>query len=482
MLIVIFEEFNYKFNIDNNAMSDIRTKDIGKDISLTPIEIVMRDESPDSIREMASPIGEPNFNIIVNLHPTEGTHWVLVIRREGGPVYYFDSFGVETPALFLEEYDNLGSNERIQQYDESYCGAYCLYMIYLIDRGFRIKSALNILVNQVRCPEIYNERFCLGCNVNDNVNVNDNDNDKDNDSVKDNVIEKDNDNVNVNDNDNANDNVNDNDNDNDKDNDSVKDKVNDKDNDNVNDNVNDNDNDKDNVSVKVIVIDKDNDNVIVNDNDNDKDNFNDNDKVNDNDNDNVNDNDSVNDNDNDKATFIYLFGEKHQWGKSNNKECLSNNISVIIEDLQSWLNDGNIITEAAFPDNLRCIKSGPSECSKAFLLKKLILASIYFHKLYIIGPTGDQYNGLERINPKAIIEFIKDIKDLPSPDKLPKDLKKLMIFDDVRAKEPVINEYFCRGRDNNCNMIYLNQNLFSLDRQSVTENCNLYLLNREVKS
>ena len=117
-------------------------------------------------------------------------------------------------------------------------------------------------------------------------------------------------------------------------------------------------------------------------------------------------------------------------------------------------------------------------------MKKLILASIYFDKLYIIGPTGDQYNGLERINDgnawskthKAIIEFIKDIKDLPSPNKLPKDLKKLMIFDDVRAKEPVINEYFCRGRHNDCNMIYLNQNLFSLERQSVRENCNLFIL------
>ena len=119
----------------------------------------MRDENPKTIREL-------NFNIIVNLHPTNGTHWVLVIRREGGPVYYFDSFGVETPTLSLEEYVDLGSNERIQQYDESYCGAYCLYMIYLIDRGFRIKSTLNILVNQVKCPEIYNECFCLGCHVN----------------------------------------------------------------------------------------------------------------------------------------------------------------------------------------------------------------------------------------------------------------------------------------------------------------------------
>ena len=86
---------------------------------------------------------------------------------------------------------------------------------------------------------------------------------------------------------------------------------------------------------------------------------------------------------------------------------------------------------------------------------------MYFDKLYIIGLTGDQYHGIEIINPKADVQFIKDIKDLPSPDKLPKDLKKLMIFDDVRAKEPVINEDFCRGRHNNCNMINLNQNLFS---------------------
>ena len=68
------------------------------------------------------------------------------------------------------------------------------------------------------------------------------------------------------------------------------------------------------------------------------------------------------------------------------------------------------------------------------------------------------------------------MKDLPSRDQLPKDLRKLMIFDDVRAKEPVIKEFFFRGRHNNCNMIYLNQNLFTIDRQSVRENCNLFIL------
>ena len=94
MLILTFEEFNNKYNIDNEAMSDIRIKDIGKDISLAPIEIVMRDE-------ILNMISEHKFNIIVNLHPTDGTHWVLVIRRDGGPLYYFDSFGVETPSFVL---------------------------------------------------------------------------------------------------------------------------------------------------------------------------------------------------------------------------------------------------------------------------------------------------------------------------------------------------------------------------------------------
>ena len=40
-------------------MSNIRIKDIDKDISLTPIETIMRDEKPEMINET-------NFNTIVN--------------------------------------------------------------------------------------------------------------------------------------------------------------------------------------------------------------------------------------------------------------------------------------------------------------------------------------------------------------------------------------------------------------------------------
>ena len=62
MLALTFEEFINKFGIDNKAMSNIRIEEIGNDISLTPIEIVMRDKTSDNINEN-------NFNIIVKLHP-----------------------------------------------------------------------------------------------------------------------------------------------------------------------------------------------------------------------------------------------------------------------------------------------------------------------------------------------------------------------------------------------------------------------------
>ena len=66
---------------------------------------------------------------------------------------------------------------------------------------------------------------------------------------------------------------------------------------------------------------------------------------------------------------LHGWTKSYQKGKHNNKECLSNNISINTnEDLQSWLNDDDIITEATFPDTFRCIISGPSECGKTFLL------------------------------------------------------------------------------------------------------------------
>ena len=54
-------------------MSNIEIEIIGRNISLIPIEMIMRDQTPNNINH-------DNFNIIVYLYPTDGSHWVLVIR------------------------------------------------------------------------------------------------------------------------------------------------------------------------------------------------------------------------------------------------------------------------------------------------------------------------------------------------------------------------------------------------------------------
>ena len=97
-----------------------------------------------------------------------------------------------------------------------------------------------------------------------------------------------------------------------------------------------------------------------------------------------------------------------------------------------------IIVNSTFPENFRRIISGASEYGKTVLLKYLFLNNIEFYRLYIIGPTGYEFDDLEYED----IVFIKDIKELPPPEKLPEDIKKLSILDDVGGKESVINEYF----------------------------------------
>ena len=99
-LILTFEDFSNKFCI----------ADLDRDINLMPIEIVMRGQTQFTINDN-------NLNIIVKLHPTEGTHWVLVIWREREETNY-----LEIPPLFLEEYGDLGSNERVQQFDNLIVG------------------------------------------------------------------------------------------------------------------------------------------------------------------------------------------------------------------------------------------------------------------------------------------------------------------------------------------------------------------------
>ena len=55
--------------------------------------------------------------------------------------YNFNSFGTKGTPTFLQDYNDLFSDEKIQEEKESYCGVYCLIMIYMLieDLAWRIQ-------------------------------------------------------------------------------------------------------------------------------------------------------------------------------------------------------------------------------------------------------------------------------------------------------------------------------------------------------
>ena len=116
--MITFNDFIKKFNLKNKATSIIKIQNILSSLPLNDVGIYLRDGS------FKSDIG------IVNLHPSKGTHWVCYINEN-----YFDSYGYVPPkklSKFIIKQNGccLYSEYQIQKND-SFCGSYCLYIIYL---------------------------------------------------------------------------------------------------------------------------------------------------------------------------------------------------------------------------------------------------------------------------------------------------------------------------------------------------------------
>ena len=86
---------------------------------------------------------------IVNLHPSKGTHWICYVNEN-----YFDSYGCAPPkklskSIIKQNGYCLYSEYQIQKSD-SFCGSYCLYIIYLTKvLGIDFKSAVLNLYYQI---------------------------------------------------------------------------------------------------------------------------------------------------------------------------------------------------------------------------------------------------------------------------------------------------------------------------------------------
>ena len=123
-------DFIKKYNLRNKATSNIKIQQVLSSLSLNDVWVYLR-EGP-----FGSDVG------IVNLHPSEGTHWVCYINEN-----YFDSYGCAPPeklSKFIIKRNGycLYSEYQIQKND-SFCASYCLYIIYLTKvLGIDFKSAV----------------------------------------------------------------------------------------------------------------------------------------------------------------------------------------------------------------------------------------------------------------------------------------------------------------------------------------------------
>ena len=132
-----FNDFVKKYNLKNKATSNIKIYQVLYSIELNNVGVYLRDGP------FSSDIG------IVNLHPSKGTHWVSYINEN-----YFDSYGCSPPkklSKFIIKQNGycLYSEYQIQKND-SFCGSYCLYTIYLTKvLGIDFKSAVLNLYYQI---------------------------------------------------------------------------------------------------------------------------------------------------------------------------------------------------------------------------------------------------------------------------------------------------------------------------------------------
>ena len=85
---------------------------------------------------------------ILNLDDTtgSGTHWVAWYKN-GTEKKYFDSYGLQPPNELIDYLHSpiLYNTERVQPYDQVFCGHLCLYVLKHLGGGQHLQDIINSL-------------------------------------------------------------------------------------------------------------------------------------------------------------------------------------------------------------------------------------------------------------------------------------------------------------------------------------------------
>lgn len=135
-----------------------------------------------------------------------------------------------------------------------------------------------------------------------------------------------------------------------------------------------------------------------------------------------------------------------------------------------------------FPNSIRCIMCGPSNCGKTNVIISLLedpnglkFANVYLYSMSLYQPKyiylKSLLGGIKEI---GFFTFSSNEEVIPPSQAKP---NSIFIFDDViTQKQNNIKSYFCMGRHNNIDMFYLTQSYAHIPKHLIRENTNFLIL------
>lgn len=135
-----------------------------------------------------------------------------------------------------------------------------------------------------------------------------------------------------------------------------------------------------------------------------------------------------------------------------------------------------------FPNTVRCIVTGPSNCGKTNVVFNMITnpKGLRFNNIYIFSKSLQQpkYQLLDKI--LSEVPDVKFFKFNASENIMhPNEAKpySIFIFDDVSCEnQDAVRNYFAMGRHNNIDCIYIGQTYSKIPKQLIRDNANFIVI------
>ena len=127
--------------LPNNPLSNLELLEAARKLKIPNVRgVSLRDALPTTPKKKECGI--------LNLDDTtgSGTHWVAWYKN-GTEKKYFDSYGLQPPNELVDYLAPpiLYNTERVQPYDQVFCGHLCLYVLKQLGGGQHLQDIINSL-------------------------------------------------------------------------------------------------------------------------------------------------------------------------------------------------------------------------------------------------------------------------------------------------------------------------------------------------